>query len=114
MKYRIAGNFRAVQNFAFFADRSPSVKIKTNEKFFNAHAHRQGWISLPTVGTGPRMALYRYFSSATGNLPDPKGPLSKKMHTYVAPVRDVRGQGYEYGRGSIKHKRENKNHENFF
>ena len=60
------------------------------------------------------MALYRYFSSATDNLPDPKGPLSKKMHTYVAPVREVRGPGYENGRGSIKHKRENKNHENFF
>ena len=37
--------------------------------------------STRAVGTGSKMALYRYFSSATDNLPDPKGPLSKNMHT---------------------------------
>ena len=45
---------------------------------------------------------------------DPKGPVSKKMHTYVARCARYARLGYENGRGSIKHKRENKNHENFF
>ena len=87
--YRIAGNFRAVQNFVFFADRSRSAKIKTTKNFCNAHAQRQGGSTLITAGTGSKMALYRT-SHAMDNLPDPKGPLSKKMHTYVAPVREVR------------------------
>ena len=29
LEYRIAGNFRMVQNFAFFADRRDSAKITT-------------------------------------------------------------------------------------
>ena len=74
----------------------------------------KGGSTLRTVRTGSRMALYRYFSSAMDNLPDPKGPLSKEMHTYVAPVARCARPGYENGRGSIKNKRENENHENFF
>ena len=79
-----------MQNFAFFADRSRSAKIKTTKNSCNAHAQRQGGSTLLTAGTGSKMAPYRYFSSAMDNLPDPKGPLSKEMHTYVAPVREVR------------------------
>ena len=79
-----------VQNFAFFADWSRSAKNQTTKNFCSAHAQRQGGSTLLTMGTGSKMALYHYFSSATDNPPDPKGPLSKKMLTYVAPVREVR------------------------
>ena len=109
--YRIAGNFRAVQNFAFFADRSCSTKIKTTKKFCNAHAQRQGLLYLCTVGTGSKMTLYRYFSSATETPRDRyQRKCTRTLHTCARYVR----LGYENGRGSIKHKRENKNHENFF
>ena len=44
--YRIAGNFRAVQNFAFFADWLICAKIKTTKKFQNdvtpGNTHAQG------------------------------------------------------------------------
>ena len=39
--YRIAGNFRAVQNFAFFVGGCRPAKIKTAKSFCNAHAHGQ-------------------------------------------------------------------------
>ena len=44
--YRIAGNFRAVQNFAFFADWLICAKIKTTKIFKNdvtpGNTHAQG------------------------------------------------------------------------
>ena len=48
--YCIAGNFRAVQKFASFADQSRSAKIKTTKNVCNAHAQRQGWIYLTYRG----------------------------------------------------------------
>ena len=38
-RYRIAGNFRAVQTFAFFVDGCRPAKIKTAKIFCNAHTH---------------------------------------------------------------------------
>ena len=100
-----------MQNFAFFADQSRSATIKPRKIFAMRMRKGKGGSTLRTAGTGSKMALY-YLSLATNNLLDPKGPLSKKMHTYVGPMRKVARPGYGNGCGSMKHKRENKNHEN--
>ena len=50
VRYRIAGNFRAVQNFAFFVDGCRPAKIKTAKSFCNAHAHGQVCIYLMMDG----------------------------------------------------------------
>ena len=61
--YRIAGNFRVVQNFAIFADRSRSAKIKTTKIFVMRMRKGEGGSTLRTAGTGLKWALYRYATS---------------------------------------------------
>ena len=76
--YRIAGNFRAVQNFAFFADRSRSAKIKTTKNFVMRMRKGEGGSTLRTAGTGLKglfTATLLLISKPTDNLLDPKGPL---------------------------------------
>ena len=88
-RYCIAGNFREVQNFAFFADREVCAKIKTHENL-NSGVNMTSLLEMRMRGAGGgleiddqlcsrwieiAMALYRYFQPVD-SISDTKGPLS--------------------------------------
>ena len=96
----IAGNFRAVQNFAFFADRSRSAKIKTQKIFFMRMRKGEGGSTLRTAGTGLKRALYRYATShqqANRQSSRPQGTAMKEnARVRCTHARGARGQGMKW------------------